>query len=230
MSVGIYEPRNLFSARLKRLIDADDEALDLLASCLVETLDAEPGHEIVTNGRPYRGTFVVLSGWAVRSRDTAAGDRQIINFLLPGDTIGYAANFFEQADHDVRAITRLRVARLDPTGLWSVAEKFPKLFNAFVWGIAQEEAMLRDQVYGLGRLRATERIKLMLSDLVERQTSSGIGSPHSHTLPITQRHVADFAGITLTHANRCFRELTKSGFARIAHRQILVTPSQSNAA
>ncbi|MEC9264860.1 MAG: Crp/Fnr family transcriptional regulator [Alphaproteobacteria bacterium] len=222
MTTISFEPADLLRAKLRRVIDAKEDAIEALASCLTGTYTAAPGEELVSRDQPYRGTYIILSGWASRSRDVYNGERQIINFLLAGDTVGYAANFFQVADHDVRAITPLNYAQLNSAALWEIATIHPKLFGAFIWGIAQEEAMMRDQIVGLGRLRATDRIRLLLADLVMRQTIAGVPYPKSHELPLNQQLVADSAGISVTHANRCIGELSRAGFVSIGHNRLRV--------
>ncbi len=222
MSMESVEPGDLLRAKLGKVMETRQDAVEALAACLTGTHVVEPGTELVSRDRPYSGTFVILSGWAMRSRDVYDGERQIISFLLAGDTVGYAANFFDVADHDVRAITRLTYAKLDSAALWKVAAEHPKLFGAFVWGIAQEEAMMRDQIVGLGRLRATDRIRLLLAELVMRQSLTGVPYPKSHELPLNQQLVADSAGISITHANRCIGELSRAGFLSIGHNRLRI--------
>src|SRR5262249_11115483 len=49
------------------------------------------GSELIAEGEPLDRARIVLAGWAARVRMLSDGRRQILSFLLPGDTYGIAA-------------------------------------------------------------------------------------------------------------------------------------------
>lgn len=216
--------RRLLATKLETIYTSNDKEVDALLNCMEEVDECGPKTEIVTHGEQYSGTYLILDGWAARSRDVETGDRQIINFLLPGDVIGFAGSFLHVADHDVWSITQMTYLRLKTDSLMEVATMYPEITLAFVWGIAREESNLRDQIVGLGRKPAVEHLKTVLTDLVARQRAIGLEYPASNQLPLSQSVLADSIGVTFTHLNRCMRQLVRDRYLRVDRRGVFVNP------
>src|SRR6266700_6020046 len=65
-----------------------------------------PGQEIISEGKRCTSVFLITEGMAIRYRLLRNGQRQILNFVLPGDFAGGRSCFFETALYTVRTLAQ----------------------------------------------------------------------------------------------------------------------------
>jgi len=121
---------------LKLIQDEDIEILDRLHR---KTADYPAGCIVQREKAPIEWTRIIVSGWAIRFRTTADGHRQIINFLLPGDSIGLYGALFPQSDSGVETVTDAKLAEFASTELMEVFRKSARLGAALCWIGGQDE-------------------------------------------------------------------------------------------
>jgi CRP-like cAMP-binding protein len=68
-------------------------------------LSAGPGEDIVREGDQPDRVRMILSGWLTRYKTLEDGRRQIVNFLLPGDTCDAQIYLLRQMDHSIGTLT-----------------------------------------------------------------------------------------------------------------------------
>lgn len=168
------------------------------------------GAELVKQNAPYGSAAVVLEGWCLRYKLLPGGDRQVINFLLPGTFIGLHGTLFETADHAVSALTPSRIAFFDSQKIAQTFRERPRLALAISWDHAREEALIIERVASLGRRDAYERFAHLLVELALRLAWR---TPQQNpiTLPITQAVIADTLGLSLVHVSRTIQRLRDEG-------------------
>ncbi|MGO4759391.1 Crp/Fnr family transcriptional regulator, partial [Streptomyces sp. 2MCAF27] len=83
----------------------DPELLDYIQRRRVEDVVFPAGATIMLEGDVNPPLYSVTEGWAIRYKPLQDGRRQILSFLLPGDVIGFQAQFFENADTSIEAVT-----------------------------------------------------------------------------------------------------------------------------
>jgi CRP/FNR family transcriptional regulator len=188
------------------MLDAATQAL-LDDMRLQETL-VPSGQMIQEQGESAPVLGVIVSGWAARIRSLPDGRRQILAFLLPGDLVGFQAQFFGAAINSTEAITNvtLRLKRMrdhlhHPTG--SSASHLSAL-------LAVEEIQVEEAMLSLGRRSAEERMAALLADLFERAAARGMVHSGALRLPLTQRHLSEALGISLIHTNRVISKLQRA--------------------
>jgi CRP-like cAMP-binding protein len=156
-------------------------------------------------------TRIIISGWAIRYCTTFGGDRQIVNFLLPGDTIGLYGALFDRSESGVELITDAVLAEFPCAELMDTFRESARLGAALCWLGGQDERFLEQQILRIGALNSTERIAHLLVELQQRLLTSGARPADATAMPITQKLIAEALGISHVHANRCCRRLEKSG-------------------
>ena len=198
-------------ARLKSIGIMLDEDIAILDRLQRRTRDYPAGCIVQREKGRMEATRIVVTGWAIRFRTTPDGHRQIVNFLLPGDSIGLYGALFEQSDSGVELITDATLAEFPCAELMDLFRESARLGAALCWIGGQDERFLEQQILRIGALNATSRIAHLLVELQQRMLAAGAAPADAMTMPITQKLIAEALGISHVHANRCCRKLEKRG-------------------
>ncbi len=191
--------------RMNALGHLDDAARLALKIEFERPFTYHPQSEIQQEGQAITGPRLMLSGWAARVRIMEEGDRQIINFVLPGDLIGFCDQEKPLASSSIIAITEVRLCTA-PAPCHS-----ERLSEAYAMSRALEEAYLFSQIARLGRFDARERIADLLLELHDRLELAGLAAAGSLTVPLTQEMLADATGLTPVHVNRMLKQAREVG-------------------
>lgn len=212
--------------RLENLRILDRDAGDVLTRLLARVVERPAGTLLYTEGCPVESTRILLQGWAIRYRTTADGERQVLNFLLPGDSIGLYGALFERSSAGVELVTDARLAEFPCTRLMDVFRESARLGAALCWIGGMDERFLEQQIFRLGALNATERIAHLVLELQRRWMNAGASAAEATTLPLSQRLIGEALSITHVHVSRCCRRLSRRGLLETASDGItLLDPS-----
>ena len=178
------------------------------------------GHTLIGEGQANPPLLTLFAGWAFRFKTLANGQRQILNFLLPGDLIGLQQRLAENAVHGVEALTEVWLCPFERDALWQLHRQAPALGYSLTWLSAQEEALVDDQLLSVGRRSAESRLAALLVWLFKRAAAvmpapEKGGAIKSVPFPLTQQHIADALGLSLVHTHRTVRKLARRGLYRI---------------
>lgn len=191
--------------RLGALAALDKDAVDALHDALDRCFSVLARQELLHEGEPICRSSLMVGGWAARTRCLEDGRRQIINFVLPGDLVGFTGLGQPLASSTVVAITDVTLCPLpDPSLSTSLAD-------AYAVSRALDEAHLLGQITRLGRLSAQERIQDLLLELLERLELAGMAREGRYPIPLTQEMLADALGLTPVHVNRMLQQARQAG-------------------
>lgn len=160
---------------------------------------------------------LVVDGWACRMRPVGATRRQIVAFILPGDTLGLGDDIDPLGRTRVVTITGLTT--LDARPLLEVRQgsnaQHVGLRAALNADAVAQRAALLDHLLRFGRQTAYERLSHLLLELADRLSS--IGYLRQFPFPLTQTHLADALGLSAIHVNRTLQRLRSEGHLRMQH-------------
>ena len=156
-----------------------------LAAVQSELQTVAAGEDLLVDGKRSRTAYVVKAGWAVRYKLLPDGRRQILNFVLPGDIVGFREYLFEVTPHSVGALTDLDVSTMNPAALTKLFYEYPKLALALALSASREAAMLEEQIVRIGRRNAYERLAHLFLELMQRLAMVGQESQGTFELPVT---------------------------------------------
>lgn len=145
------------------------------------------------------------------------GRRQVLNYYLPGDIIGFSAEPEPTALASYASLTRLMTMELG-TLRSLVLERpleFPELTAACRKMRVHEEFYLLSQITRIGRQKAYERVAHLLLEFHSRLKRTGLAEANSFQLPLTQEALADGLGLSAVHVNRTFKLLKRKNYVRI---------------
>ncbi len=183
------------------------------------------GAELFRDGDESAELYTLYSGWAFRHRTLTDGRRQILNFFLPGDLIGFQASMLSAADHSVEALTDIVLCVFPRKRVWRIFQETPELAFQLAWLGAREEGMVDDNLTAVGQLSAAERMSSMIVALFKRAKSLGLVDVDAFDFPLRREHVADALGLSLVHTIKTWSALRKAGlFEQAGTRLRLLNP------
>jgi CRP-like cAMP-binding protein len=183
------------------------------------------GSDLFRVSDPSPELYTLYSGWAFRYRALPDGRRQILNFFLPGDLIGFQASLIEPADHNVEALTDLQLCVFKRKKVWNIFQDYPELAFQLTWLGAREEGMVDDGLTAVGQLSAMERMSTMIVGLFKRARGLGLVEDDSFEFPLRREHLADALGLSLVHTIKTWTALRRAGlFEPQGSRLKLVNP------
>ena len=204
---------------LKLFAPVTKPELELISSLRGKQSRKPAGHTLIAEGEENPPLYTLLAGWAFRYKTLSNGQRQILNFLLPGDLIGLQQRLAENAVHGVEALTEVWLCPFQRDALWQLHRQAPALGYSLTWLSAQEEALVDDHLLSVGRRSAESRLAALLVWLFKRAAAvmpkPAQGPVKAIVFPLTQQHIADALGLSLVHTHRTLRKLARRGLYRI---------------
>lgn len=189
------------------LTEPEKAALNALANDNIAVLSKDK--VLATEGDPHHGVYIVRSGWAIRHKDLPNGDRQVLDFVLPGDLVGIEGCVLPRADHSVTALTDLRLAHCSFERTEKLLRDHPRLIAALVWSVAGQRTIFAEHLVSLGRRSAYERIAHLIVEMYHRLHVRGLADNQTFSMPVTQGVLADMLGLSVVHVNRSLRRLAQ---------------------
>lgn len=178
------------------------------------------GTAILEEGAQSAPIFSLFSGWAFRYKTLSDGRRQILNFLLPGDVIGFQAHMLGESAHGVEALTDVLLCRHARPKIWTLYRTHPELAFDATWLTAKEESLVDEILVSVGQRSASGRIAMLMINLYKRARSLDPLSGDTVHVPLTQQHIADALGLSLVHTNKTLRRLQRQGLFRFEQQRL----------
>jgi len=197
--------------------DKPVEEVDFIQRMKTDHLTFKPGDSILRQGSRSAQLFTLFSGWAFRFREMRDGRRQILNFLLPGDFVGFQNRLFEDSPYGVEALTDAEVCVFARSKIWDLYRGYPELAYDVTWLTAHEESFVDENLLTAGRRSASERVAVLMMHLAKRVALIKPDAGNVYDIPINQSHIADALGLSLAHTNKTLKGLERLGLFRFAN-------------
>ena len=169
------------------------------------------GRDLVHQGQTDQAAYILLSGWACSYKILQDGQRQIVDFQIPGDFLGLRSVLLHLSDHSVEPVTDIEVTEVMQSDLLDAFTHTPRLALAIFWAASRDEAMVVEHLVDIGRRDAAQRMAHFLLELGVRLSLVGLGSKQGYACPLTQYLLADAIGLSAVHVNRVLRHLREMG-------------------
>jgi CRP/FNR family transcriptional regulator, anaerobic regulatory protein len=166
--------------------------------------------------------YTLLNGWAFRYALVDGGDRQILNFLLPGDLIGFEGVFGALPHYGVMSTTAVELCAFPSAGFANFAKGNPRL-GFEIARLAYGDAHLADRrLTALGRRPANARTAALFIELHDRLTERGMIDGGTISIPVTHEHLADALGLTTVYVSRTLQLLDQQGLAHFERGTLVI--------
>ncbi|MBR0776553.1 Crp/Fnr family transcriptional regulator [Bradyrhizobium diazoefficiens] len=199
------------------------EAIAALEQAILEGLfRAGAGEDLTAEGEPVDSVRLLLSGWLFRHKTLEDGRRQIVNFVLPGETCDAYAYLLKTLDHSVTTATSVAYAEIKRARFEKLIASDRSLAEAFMCETLLGSAIQREWAINLGRRAALERVAHLFCEVYERLRPVGLVDGNSCSFPVTQMDLADATGLSVVHLNRTIQELRASGLITLRERTLTI--------
>jgi CRP-like cAMP-binding protein len=189
------------------------EDLENMQKFKVGELTVEPGTTILMEGSNAPQLYTTLSGMGIRDKKLKNGERQVLNFVFPGDFLGLQAGMLGEMGHTVEARTHMRLCVFNRSDFLNFFKIHPNRAFDITWLAAVEEHFLGETLATIGQRSALQAISWALVKFFERGLALGMVSQNTMPLPFTQRDLADALGLSLVHTNKTLSKLRDSQLA-----------------
>jgi CRP-like cAMP-binding protein len=204
-------PDSPLTRKLSAFVALGEADLATLARFYQRRRRFQSGHELIHEGQTHASAFILARGWACSYKVLPDGERQIVDFQIPGDFLGLRSILFRTADHSIEAVTRIEASEVLASDIFDAFSGAPRLATAVLWAASRDEAMVVEHLVNLGRRSAEERMAHFLLELGARLKLVGMGDRTGFDCPLTQYHLADALGLSAVHVNRVLRQLREGG-------------------
>ena len=197
--------RALGKLRARDLISDEEERVFTGSIGEIQRIPAD--RPIVRAGVTLSYSVILLDGFACRYKDLAEGQRQIQEIHVAGDFVDLHGFLLKSLDHNVGALTPVRIALVPHEALRAITEKHPHLARMLWFSTLLDASIQRERIVSVGRRSALSRIAHLLCELHRRLAVVGLANGASYALPLTQTDIADASGLTPVHVNRMLKRL-----------------------
>ncbi|MGZ8297607.1 MAG: Crp/Fnr family transcriptional regulator [Allosphingosinicella sp.] len=195
----------LLKLRTRDLVSDEEE--EVLRASVSEVREYPAGRTIVRTGTTLSASTLLVEGIVCRYKDLSDGQRQIMELHLAGDFVDLHGFLLKQLDHNVGAMTAVRVAQVPHDALRGITETHPHLGRMLWFSTLLDASIHREKILSIGRRSALARIAHLFCELLVRMRMVGLASDSGYPLPLTQADLADVTGLTSVHVNRMLKKL-----------------------
>lgn len=164
--------------------------------------------------------YTLFDGWAFRYKVMPDGKRQILSFLLPGDSISYQLMRTDRLRFSIQALTEVSLCVFERDTLRRYVAARPLLVERLDRLTLREIAAGDDRLVDLGRRSAHERISGFLLQLYHRLRCRNRAADGTFDFPLRQHHLADALGLTPVHVSRVLKDLKSDGLVTIRNARL----------
>jgi CRP-like cAMP-binding protein len=190
-------------------LSADDRAAIMALPYILRT--TERGQFLVRERELATHSCLMLSGYSIRSKLMATGDRQIVAIHMKGEVVDLQNSMLKVADHSVQMLTPGKVAMIPREEIIRLTLERPTVGHAMWIDTLVDASIFREWIANVGRRDSRTRVAHILCEFAVRLRVAGLGEHTHYDLPMTQEQLADATGMTSVHMNRTLKGLEKEG-------------------
>ena len=179
--------------------------------------------DLIREGDRPGPVFVILEGWAFRYKILPNGLRQVLAFLMPGDSCDLHIGLLAEMDHGIQTIIPALVAMIERTEMDLMMDRSRGVAKAMYVSQLIDEGTMRAWITSMGRRTSHERVAHLMCELYVRARTIGLQTEPVLLLPLSQILLADALGMTPVHLNRVLRQLREAGAMLLQRGSLIIT-------
>ena len=180
------------------------------------------GEHLIEEGMRPDAVFVLTEGWACRYKVLPDGRRQIMAYLLPGDTCDVFNFVLGAMDHSIAALGPCKAVAVPQAELMAVVAEHPGIARALYWTTLVDAATSREWLLNIGQRDGFGRAAHLFSELLLRAGLVGLAPQDAFALPLTQADLADTMGLSPVYVNRMLQRMRGDGLITLERRRLTI--------
>ncbi len=174
-------------------------------------------HEVIVRaGEPLDHVHLLLSGFAARAQEDSSGSRQITGIAIPGDICDLHAGVLGRLEQELVALSPCEVAMLPHEEMRALTRQSAAIQKVFWLQAAIDHSVQSAWIHALGSKRGTAKLAHIFCEMQLRLGLVGIATQMGFPMPLSQQEMAEYAGMTHVHLNRCLKELREARLVTFA--------------
>jgi CRP/FNR family transcriptional regulator len=184
------------------------------------------GDILFREGDHFQYLYAVHSGAVKTFRTTLQGERQIIDFYLPGDIVGLEAITDDQYACEATALNTTNICMIDYQSFVETSLRHPSLYKGFLKRLSAQIRREEENLVSLGSRDAYQRIARLIARLSNYYSETGYSSTE-FTLPMSRTDIASHLGLAVETVSRQLGHLRENGIVDIRQNEVSVRELQS---
>ncbi|WP_456269165.1 Crp/Fnr family transcriptional regulator [Kushneria sp. AK178] len=193
-----------------------------LQECVESKHHFSRGQTLARPGDTPESVDIVTEGWACRLKSAHDGSDQVIAFVLPGDLCDDLSPVPCRFDHGIRALSDIRITRLDRRRLLSQLTPDSGLAQGLAWASAVDRSIMGEWLLNVTRRPAVMRLAHLLCELFARCAIIGRTEGNSMYFPLTQVALSEALGLSPVHLNRSLQLLRRRKLISLCRRTLTI--------
>lgn len=193
--------------RLSAVSGLEEADIEAIRSLPILIRRPEGGQTIVRDGDRPSECCLIVEGFCVRAKTTAAGQRQILSIHIPGEIPDLQSLHLHVMDHDLVALVPSVLGFIGHSALRAMNRARPNLAELLWRDTLIDSAIFREWIVNVGQRPAPNRFAHMIAELRERLAVIGRVEGNTFEMPLTQEQLGEAMGITAVHVNRIIRQM-----------------------
>lgn len=173
------------------------------------------GQLIVHQAQPLDLSLLLVDGFMSRRVDTRDGKRHLVAVHVPGDFVDLHAFTLKRLDHDVGALTDVKVAVFAHAALERIQSSDIELTKRLWFLTMLDAAMHRQWICRLASLNALQRVAHFICETNARLLAIGHSTGKDFLLPMNQSEIGEVCSLTNVHVSRVLRELREMNLCSV---------------
>ena len=198
---------------------ADRDAIERLST---GARDYRGGEDLVKEGARPDAVLLLTEGWACRYKMLPNGNRQIMAYLLPGDTCDVFNFVIDRMDHSIGALGACKAVAIPHADMQELIAMRPLVARALYRTTLIDSGTLREWLLNIGQREGVARAAHLFTELLLRMGSIGLAANDRFALPLTQTDIADTIGMTPVYVNRMLQAMRADGLITLERRQLTI--------
>lgn len=179
---------------------------------------AKPGDTIAHEGDVASFFILIVEGWVALTKSLEEGETQIINVLMDGDFALIAASGATILPYSAEVLDDVRYLTFAEDMINGPQPEAATLRSYLVATNAVTQSRIAESLLRVGQCTAEKRICYMLLEFFLRLEAAGKVKGASYRIPMTQKQMGEFAGLSNVHVCRTLRRLARNGLVRTSNR------------
>jgi CRP/FNR family transcriptional regulator len=186
------------------------------------------GTDLFRQGEACSSYFNITQGWAFTYVLLEHGNRQILDFALPGTFLGFQPEPERPMTHSAQCLTAVRACVAPKEMVYEVLQSEARFALQLCEVEACQEVRANDHLANVGQRGAAARVAHLIVELFHR-THGRLPAKAEETIefPLRLSHVSDALGITREHASRTLRALREQGICDLRGRTLQILDPSS---